>query len=130
LLEFGLPALAVSRLELRRRLADQIRLRPAHDYDLLRVLLVQLFSIGKVEDSLLIWQAKCIDFDTFSGMDVQYMCGAGLAETKSHLLHVNASELDASAAYDYLCDCETSGDFAGWTPQTSITQWRGYYGLR
>lgn len=62
-----------------------------------------------VEDSLKIWEAKEIDFDTHCGMDIQLIPFAGVEETLEFLANSN-SQL-ASDAYDYVKGCEEGGDF-------------------
>ena len=53
--------------------------------EMLRTLCIQLFSLGVAEDSLLIWDAKQSSFDAGCGLDVQFLCGAGLEATKEFL---------------------------------------------
>jgi len=85
--EFGLPASPLDRQAIRHLLeveTDQER-RGKGQPEILRTLCGQLFSIGNVEDSLLIWQAKTSSFDSMCGLDVQFLCGAGLDATKAFL---------------------------------------------
>jgi hypothetical protein len=77
--------------------------------DNLKLCAYLLFRIGNVEDSLLIWQAKSINFDTFCGLDIQLVIGAGKAETLSYLQAL-ASE-DAIKAVEYIKKCDKAGDF-------------------
>jgi hypothetical protein len=55
---------------------------------------------GNVEDSLLIWEAKYADFDTYCGMDGELIAFSGLAQT-INFLETNGSE-DAKKAIKYL----------------------------
>ena len=84
LCRFGLPAKRVDRPAITAALEEQIRLEADEvgDQFLMRLLCAQLFSLGAVEDSLLIWRAKRCNFDTHCGIDVQFLCGAGLERTK------------------------------------------------
>jgi len=129
LLKFGLPAQPQFRDEIRQLLMDEIEL--ANEWkdrqEMLRLLTLQLFSIGNVEDSLLIWDAKQSNFDTSIIVDIQTVCGAGLVETKEYLALLN--DPSAKEALEYLIECEQSGDFIGWKPQTSINAYREYYSL-
>jgi hypothetical protein len=94
---------------------------------MLRTLTLQLFSIGEVEDSLLIWNAKQSSFDACFTVDIQTICGAGLAKTKEYLAQL--TDISAKEALEYLIECEQSGDFRGWKPQTSIDAYREYYAI-
>lgn len=53
------------------------------------------------------------------------MCGAGLNETKSHLASIATDE--AKAALDYLTKCESTGDFADFTPSAFTGFYDRYY---
>jgi hypothetical protein len=127
--KFGLPASPIQRDEIRRLLAEEIEQarRGESGEEMLRTLCLQLFSLGVVEDTLLIWDAKHSSFDAGCGIDVQLLCGAGLEATKEFL--AESRNGSAAAALGYLTKCERTGDFAGWTPQTSIADSRRYYGL-
>ena len=127
--KFGLPALSQYRDEIRLLLAEEIG-RERHGEsgeEMLRTLCLQLFSLGVADDALLIWEAKQSSFDAGCGLDVQFLCGAGLAATKEHLTRSSAPP--AAAALKYLIECEQAGDFVEWTPQTSLEQYRVYFGL-
>jgi hypothetical protein len=127
---FGLPASPHHRAELRKLLAKEIELEErgeSGEEEMLRTLCLQLFSLGIVEDALLIWEAKQSSFDAQCGLDVQFLCGAGLAATKAFL--AGSAAPSASAALEYLAECEQTGDFADWTPQATIDWYRRYYGL-
>jgi hypothetical protein len=126
---FGLPASLQHRDEIRQLLSEEIERerRGESGEEMLRTLCLQLFSLGVADDAVLIWETKQSSFDAGCSLDVQFLCGAGLAATKEFLARSSAPS--ASAALEYLTECEQTGDFAAWTPQASVEQYRGYYGL-
>lgn len=126
---FGLPASLVHRDELRSLLACEIELeqRGKSGEEMLRTICLQLFSLAVVEDALLIWKAKQSSFDAACGIDIQFVCGAGLTATKHFLSH--SEESSAAEALDYLNSCEQAGDFEKWSPAQSLADYRRYYGL-
>lgn len=125
--KFGLPASPRHRDELRQLLAEEIERerRGESGEEMLRTLCLQVFSVGIVDDALLIWKAKRSSFDAGAGLDVQFLCGAGLSATKKHL--AESSDPAAPAALKYLTECEKTGDFENWTPLATLTQYRRYY---
>ena len=127
--EFGLPASPNQRTDIRRLLVEETERerRGEGRPEILRTLCVQLFSIGEVEDALFIWSAKRSSFDMGCGLDIQFLCGAGLEATKGFLEVSNAPE--ANSALGYLIRCEQSGDFKDWSPQKTIAFHRAYYHL-
>jgi hypothetical protein len=128
--EFGLPASFHRRDELRQLLSEEIE-REKHGEageEMLRTLCLLLFSLGVVEDSLLIWEAKQSSFDAGCGLDIQFLCGAGLEATKIYLAR---SEIPAAPlALSYLSECEQAGDFEDWTALSTLRQYRRYYGIQ
>ena len=126
---FGLPASPVDRDEIRRLLGEEIERaqRDESGEETLRTLCVQLFSLGVVEDSLLIWDAKEVDFDSHFSVDIQFLCGAGLQATKDFLAASTAPT--APEALGYLNDCEKAGNFANFSLAASVSENRRYYGL-
>jgi hypothetical protein len=74
--EFGLPASSNQRNDIRRLLVEETERERRGDGqpEILRTLCVQLFSIGEVEDALLIWSAKESSFDMGCGLDIQFLC--------------------------------------------------------
>lgn len=126
---FGLPASVHFRDELRTLLDEAIEnVRQGEgDTELLRVFCLQVFSLGVVEDSILIWKAKKSSFDSDCGLDVQFLCGAGLEATKDYL--AKADLPFAPAILEYLSHCEKSGDFQDWTPGKTIADYRRYFRL-
>src|SRR5688572_7326309 len=117
---FGLPASPDHRAVIRQLLAEEIERekRGESGEEMLRTLSVQLFSLGIPEDALLIWDAKRSSFDAGCGLDVQFLCGSGLPATKEFL--ARSSVPSAAAALEYLAECEQTGDFDDWIPQSSI----------
>jgi len=131
---FGLHPAAAALPELRALLAEQAELERAAyadeldedvvaDHQLMRVLCVQLFGFGLLEDVPLIWYAKERSMDTSSAIDIQLLCGAGFDETEAYL-RANGPE-DALA---YLRECRDSGDFDDFTPATRMAEYERYYG--
>jgi hypothetical protein len=127
--KFGLPASPGCRMEIRNCLSDELQRErnEAGDQELMRALCAQLFSLGVLEDSLLIWEAKACNFDTMCGIDVQFLCGAGLDLTKDYLATLKSP--DAIEALNYLAQCEAGGDFAEFTREKWTAYTRSYYGL-
>ena len=125
--KFGFPASPTHRDEIRRLLSEEIgRERNGRSgEEMLRTLCLQLFSLGVADDSLLIWDAKQSSFDAGCGLEVQFLCGAGLDETRQFL--AKSDDRAASAALKYLLECDRSGDFEGWKPQKTIADYQKYY---
>jgi len=86
---------------------------------------VQLFAYGSLEDVLRIWDAKRSGFDLGIMLDVQFLCGAGLAETKAFLM-ADSSE-SAKSALAYINKCEEAGDFEDFTPNGYLKFYRQYF---
>jgi hypothetical protein len=127
--KFGLPASPTHRDEIRRLLAQEIERERngGSGEEMLRILCLQLFSLGAAEDSLLIWDAKQSSFDAGCSLDVQFLCGPGLDATRQYLTKLNTES--AHAALEYLGKSVESGDFDGWTPQETIADYRRYFGI-
>jgi hypothetical protein len=127
LARFGVPARPADRPAIIAALEEQIRLEAdaVGDQFLMRLLCGLLFSLGQVEDSLLVWRAKQCNFDTHCGIDVAFLCGAGLEQTKA-LLAAAGTE-DAAAALEYLRHCEACGDFAGFSVAGEVAELRRFY---
>lgn len=62
-----------------------------------------------IEDSLVIWKTKCIDFDTYCGFDIQLVVFAGFQKTKSYF--ETAGDPEADKALEYITACYKLGDF-------------------
>lgn len=58
------------------------------------------------EDSLLIWEAKEIDFDIYCFLDIELCLGAGLDNTLSYLK--NSSHINSKSLFDYITECLNS----------------------
>src|SRR4051794_3099267 len=127
LIRFGLPAKPAERSAIIAALEEQICLEAdeAGDQFLMRLLCAQLFSLGVAEDSLLVWRAKSCNFDTHCGIDVQFLCGAGLEKTKEYLRLVGSD--DALDALDYLGKCESGSDFVGFSIRQVLEHARTFY---
>ncbi|MER6559592.1 hypothetical protein ABT300_18030 [Streptomyces sp. NPDC001027] len=126
---YGLHPVGVGLDEVRELLGGQIRLeRQAQgrgDTELMKLCCVQLFNAGGLEDVLLIWQAKSASMDADCSIDVQSLCGSGLARTKAHLLSQGLPE--AEAALQRLLDCEEAGDFEDFSVEAHSAQYAVYY---
>jgi hypothetical protein len=92
------------------------------DTELMRLSCAQLFHRGLAEDALLIWAAKESSFDAHCSIDVQLLCGAGLAETKAFLQAANAT-----GVLQYLAECEAAGDFDRFTVDGYAEMYADYY---
>lgn len=93
----------------------------------MRVLCVQLFFAGQVEDALLVWHAKTASMDSFASIDGQMMCGVGLSRTKAFLA---AHESDAAAkALAYLEQWDEDDDLDGFSVDEMKAQYAEYYGV-
>jgi hypothetical protein len=113
--------------QLLAREAEAERSGGEREEDLALLCCVQLFSRGLSEDVLRIWDAKRSGMDLGSYLDVQLLCGAGLAETKRFLAAERGSA--ASKALEYLKGCEVAGAFAEFSPATYLEQYRQYFGV-
>ena len=113
---------------IRALLAREAQLeRQGHDRepDLALLCCVQLFASGHSEDILAIWDAKQAGMDLSVYLDVQFLCGMGLAEAKQYL--ASQSSEPAVAALAYLERCEAAGDFEGFTPGSYLANYREYF---
>ncbi len=63
----------------------------------------------QIIDSLAIWEAKNIDFDTFIGIDIQLIAFSGVEETLEFLQSQNTEM--AQKAYNYTLLASNAGDF-------------------
>ena len=127
--QYGLPANLADRETICAALREQIRLEADEvgDQFLMRLLCAQLFSIGEVGDALLIWEAKSCNFDTNLGIDVQFLCGAGLDQTTAFLAAEGGEA--ARDALAYVRDCESSGDFARFPVANALSYAKQFYGV-
>ncbi|MFF5083762.1 hypothetical protein ACFY36_42500 [Actinoplanes sp. NPDC000266] len=105
--------------------AEAELLQDDQDTELMKLSCVQLFNTGRLDDVLVIWQAKESSWDAHCALDVQLLCGAGLDATKAHLA-ADGSEL-AAEALGYLAECEAAGDFRYFTVDRQARSWAGYF---
>ena len=77
--------------------------------DEIRLSAFMLYKIGNVEHAPLLWDAKQANFDTFCGLDVQLLVGAGVEETLDYLKSIGSDE--AQGAASYIEGCRGTGDF-------------------
>jgi hypothetical protein len=77
--------------------------------DELRLSALLLYKIGNVEDAPLLWEAKSVNFDTYCGLDVQFLVGAGVEKTLSYLRGIGGEQ--ALEAAQYIEGCRDAGDF-------------------
>lgn len=63
----------------------------------------------QIEDSLKIWRAKNVDFDTYCGLDIQLVPFIGIKETIEFLKAQTTEE--GNKAFQYLTECSKCGDF-------------------
>lgn len=126
---YGLHPTGTDLEEVRRLLSAHTRLeRRAQgdgDTELMKLCCVQLFNAGKPEDVLLIWRAKAAGMDAGCSIDIQLLCGSGLAETKAHLSKQRLPE--AAAALAQLNRCEAAGDFTHFSVAAQSAQYAAYY---
>jgi len=111
---------------IRQLLVEECANTEREDHEYMRLLCTQLFSIGKIEDTRLIWQAKRLSMDAFVMIDVQLLCGAGLEATQWYLLEIDDDEATAELAY--LEKCESAGDFEDFSKEEWMKQATLYYG--
>ncbi|MEU7379044.1 MULTISPECIES: hypothetical protein [unclassified Streptomyces] len=126
---YGLHPVGVSLDEVRGLLRFQVRLEQeaqGHgDTELMKLSCVQLFNAGSLDDVLLIWQAKSASMDADCSIDVQLLCGSGLARTKAYLPGLRLPE--AAAALRRLVQCEAAGDFEDFSVETYSALYAAYY---
>ena len=95
------------------------------DYDWLdpfRLCGLLLYKIGNVEDSVLLWQVKELDFDTAAGLEVQMLTGAGVDETIAYLKSLN-TKFTSDAAH--LIEVNRNN-----FPEDFVDVWETYFGYR
>ncbi|MFJ9583059.1 hypothetical protein [Streptomyces acidicola] len=125
----GLHPVGASLDEVRGLLTVQVRQEQEAqgygDTELMKLCCVQLFNAGSLEDVLLIWQAKSASMDADCSIDVQLLCGSGLAQTKAYLSCLCLPEADA--ALQRLAQCEAAGDFEDFSAETYSALHAAYY---
>jgi hypothetical protein len=122
--QFGLIPAPDALPVIRRHLSEEIN-KQRCDESLMLLYCVQLFAGRDPADAMLIWAAKHATYDMSVRVDVQLLCGAGLPETKQHLV---ASDLQhAKVILEYITECERTGDFDGWSPDKHLALYRAEY---
>ena len=58
-------------------------------------------------------------------LDVEFLCGAGFDKTKRFLAEQQTPE--AGKALSYIGECERCGQFADFTPQRHLENYRHYF---
>lgn len=110
---FGLAPAVEAADAIRARLARETELEYAAqgrgDTLAMRALCAQLFTLGVVDDVRLIWRAKSASMDAACSIDVQLLCGAGLAETRAALSAMGDALADG--ALRRIDECVEAGDF-------------------
>ncbi|MDT9722741.1 hypothetical protein QVE09_28000 [Paenibacillus sp. ClWae2A] len=123
---YGLEPDGVNREAIRQLLRQEMENRQSEDNEVLKRLCIMLFCIGNVEDTELIWQAKQMNQDTSSYIDVQLLCGAGYEETLFYL-----EKMDGEQAHEellYLRRCEPY-DFVDFSKLDWVSDYKRYYGV-
>lgn len=113
--------------ELLAREAEAERKGTLRAEDLAYLCSIQLFSRGRLEDVLRIWDAKVSGMDLGASIDIQLLCGAGLAETKAFLAGRGTRE--AAGALGYIEECEAAGDFEDFSVASRMAQYRDYFAI-
>jgi hypothetical protein len=88
---------------------SQLR-RSENGIALIEDLMLASYVLGQhnhVEDSFEIWKVKCIDFDTYCGVDVQLVVFAGVDKTKAYF--ETAGYTEANSALEYISECHKCG---------------------
>ena len=129
LVTFGLVPETSHLPDIREILASQViaAKNANEDSALMKLCCIQLFAGGNVSDAMHIWAARRSSFDNGFNIDVQLLCGSGVARTKEHLASLESQ--DAADALRYIQECESSGDFEGSTTEQVVEFYREYYGL-
>ena len=129
LLRYGLHPAGANLDEVRGLLIAQTQLEKRAqgdgDTELMKLCCVQLFNASVLEDVLLIWQAKTASMDTDCSIDIQLLCGSGLAKTKAYLSSRRIPQ--AEAALQRLIRCEAAGDFEDFTTAGHSARYAAYY---
>src|SRR5215203_3112499 len=125
LVKYGLKPDSKYTAEIRKSIYREINDKERESNELLKLGCVQLFAIGNVEDSLLIWRAKESSFDAACYIEIPLTCGAGLSETKEYLGEQAGKE--ANELLDYLLKCEESGDFEDFSVQSKLDEYHHYF---
>ncbi len=95
------------------------------DTEVMKLCCVQLFNAGVIRDVLTIWRAKSSSWDASCSIDVQLLCGGGLAETKAYLAAKGSEE--AARALDHIRRGEAAGDFTDFSVEGQAAWYADYY---
>lgn len=93
--------------------------------DLALLCCVQLFAAARVEDCLLIWNAKSAGFDLGCLIDLRLLCGAGLEATIAYL-EANESPQSRSAL-EAIRQSMANGDLTTFSPEVTLDEYRVYF---
>lgn len=124
--KFTLTPEAEKARDIRELLIAEIENPKRRSSEVLKLYCIFLFSIGKVEDTLLIWKAKELDFDTASYIDIQLLCGAGYEKTVEYL-----GTLETGKSQDILkrlVYCKNNGDFDEFSVASQLQFYKEYFG--
>ncbi|MGG3280987.1 hypothetical protein [Paenibacillus solani] len=124
--KYGLEPELQYRGTLRCLLEKEINNEDSEDNEYLKTLCIMLFSIGEVEDSLIIWEAKQKNFDTSCYIDVQLLFGAGYDNTINYLMTIASKE--ANQETNHLKKRKDT-DFANFSKSEIINNYKKYYGI-
>ncbi|MFC8515809.1 hypothetical protein [Streptomyces sp. NPDC057257] len=126
---YGLHPAGADLDEVRGLLTEQTRLEKRAqgdgDTELMKLCCVQLFNAGSLDDVPLIWRAKTAGLDADCSIDIQLLCGSGLARTKAYLSRRHLPE--AEAALQRISRCEAAGDFEDFSPAGLSAWYAAYY---
>lgn len=111
--------------QIRKIIYQEINDEERESNELLKLGCIQLFAIGNVEDSLLIWEAKESNFDAHCYIDIELVCGAGLNETKEFLAEQDSVE--SKELLNNLLRYEESGDFDDFSVESKINEYKYYF---
>lgn len=95
------------------------------DTELMKLCCVQLYNAGNLEDVLMIWKAKSASMDAACSLDIQLLCGSGLATTKAYLSSQRLPE--AEAALQRLFQCESGGYFEDFSVEGHSSFYAAYF---
>lgn len=121
----SLPELVPIRQILREAACLERTSQGAADTELMKLCCVQLFNAAQLNDVLEIWNAKTSSMDSDASIDIQLLCGAGIAATKDYL--AASSDPAAIAALQRLTQAEQAGDFDGFSGSKYRAFWDDYY---
>ncbi|MDQ0887867.1 hypothetical protein QFZ81_002955 [Paenibacillus sp. V4I9] len=119
--QYGLEPMRQHRDILKELLSSESLNEEREDNEYLKTLCILVYTYGIAEDTVQIWRAKNIDFDTGCYIDGELLIGAGLEETISYLKTLKTAE--AEKELDYLKKLKTIGR------DKVLEFYRSYYGL-